>query len=107
VSRPLPPLDREQFRAWLQAQETTEIVGWPGDAAACPLAFWLIRGFGLREVEVRSGTYGDATPEDGGRWAATPEWAERFIRRVDALATPGGERPVLAAQALALLEETP
>ena len=93
-------LTKEKFKKWLKNKHPRTKIGQPAQCDACPIAKFLIQETGIphevEETEYKCGTSSD--------FKSLPEWAVKFIEKVDDLDTRFGTRFVTAKKALELLE---
>lgn len=82
---------------WLRGHSPLADVGWADCSIDDPIARWL-RATGAQSVRVT----GDRLQIDG-LYYMTPRWMRRYLDLID----QGGQRPVLANEALSLLKRVP
>ena len=80
------PLDKREFRDWLEDGDPDRVVGFSNRATVCPLSRYLKEKYGY-DFAVGYGSMRvvtDEVPLCDKEWSA-PEWAKEFAKTVDRL----------------------
>lgn len=96
-----PRIDIRGFINWLQSQPPNKQIGVSKSQNNCPLSRYLMSQGSINPVVTRQGY----TPDDwGNEMKRLPNWAPRFLRRIDRSFT-AESRVITAEEALRIVTE--